>query len=289
MNLQRRAELVIVLIAAIWGTTFVTVKGALEDCSVILFLALRFTIAAVSLMIMLGRRVELNRKNIAGGCLTGALLITAYFLQTAGLKSITASESGFLTGFYIVLVPLFTAIVYKNVPGWREWLGVILAMSGIALMTLDSFHVDADQGAVLTLLSAAAFAAHILVLGYWTKKASMELLSVAQITTGAILCWAFLPFLEKPFIHQTPQLWFALIFTGIVATAFVFAAQTWAQKHTTSTRTALLFSLEPVFAAITGFAVAGERLTPKAVAGALLILTGILRIELKPTSVERNL
>lgn len=289
MSYQRRADLTIAIIAAIWGTTFVLVKGALEDCSVILFLALRFTTAAIALILMFGRRVQFDRRQIAGGIFTGVLLIAGYILQTAGLRSVTASESGFLTSFYIVLVPLFSAVVYKNVPGWREWLGVVLAIIGISLMTLDTFQVNASYGALLTLFGAVAFAMHILVLGYWSKRTSTELLSIMQITTGALICWTVLPFAETPSVQWTPRLLLVLGFTGVVATALVFAAQTWAQKHTTSTRTALIFSLEPVFAAITGYLVGGERFTAQAAVGALLILTGILRAELKPSPAHHNL
>jgi len=289
MKLQHRADLTIALIAAIWGTTFFIVKDALSDCSVILFLALRFTIAAVTLVLLLGRRIRFHRTHVAGGVLIGAILIAAYILQTQGIKTITASESGFLTSFYIVLVPLFTAIVYKTVPGWREWLGVSLAICGIALMTFTSFQMSVSFGTLLTLSGAVAFAAHILVLGHWSKRASMELLSVVQITTGAVLCWVMLPIMEKPTVQWTPKLWFALLFTGIVATALVFTAQTWAQQYTTSTRTALLFSLEPIFAAMTGYLAGGEQFTTQTVIGALLILTGILRVELKPSPAHHNL
>lgn len=289
MTLQARADLTLAVIAAIWGSTFVMVKGALEDSSVLLFLALRFSIGAVALILMFYRRIEITRQGVRSGILAGLFLILGYILQTAGLRHTTASKSGFLTGLYIVLVPLLGAIVYKNVPGWREWLGVGLAAAGMALMTLNGARLEIGRGDALTIACAFAFAAHILVLGHWSKQSSTELLSVLQITTGAVVCWICLPVLETPFIRWTPQLLIALAVTGLVATALVFAAQTWAQRHTTATRTALIFSLEPVFAAITAYLMAGERFTMQSLAGALLILTGILRVELKPPGRGHNL
>lgn len=289
MSTQARADLTLAVIAAIWGSTFVIVKGAIEDCSVMLFLALRFSIATAALFLIFFRRLKIDRRGIAGGVLAGVFLIAGYILQTAGLLWTTASKSGFLTGIYIVLVPLFSAFVYKNVPSWREWLGVGLAAAGMALITLDGQQMEIGQGDALTIASAVTFAAHILVLGHWSKQSSTELLSVAQIATGAVVCWILLPVIEIPAVKWTPRLLIALAITGLVATALVFAAQTWAQRHTTATRTALIFSLEPVFAAITGYLLAGERFTAQAFAGAVLILMGILRVELKPAAENHDL
>jgi drug/metabolite transporter (DMT)-like permease len=289
MTLRTRADLVLALIAAIWGSTFVIVKGALEDASVLLFLALRFTLAAAALALLFRQRLEWGRSTVFGGAFAGLFLIAGYILQTEGLRSTTASKSGFLTGLYIVLVPLLSAAVYRIVPEWREVLGVGIAAVGMALLTLDGPSLRIEYGDALTVLAAVAFAAHILLLGRIAKDGSTATLSLAQIVTGAAVCWMAIPMLEQPRIQWTPRLIVALLITGVIATAFVFAAQTWAQKHTTPTRTALLFALEPVFAAVTGILVAGERFTGRAALGALLILAGILRVEMKPHRGQQGL
>ncbi len=289
MSLRLRADLVLALIAAIWGSTFIVVKSALEDCSVLLFLALRFTLASAALALIFRTKLKAGRSTILGGMAAGLLLILGYILQTEGLRSTSASKSGFLTGMYIVLVPLLAAVVYKNVPGWREWTGVAMAATGMALMTLDGVSWEIVRGDALTLAAAAAFAGHIVLLGRLAREGPTAALSLAQIAAGAVVCWMALPFFETPRLSPTPRLWMALALTGIVATAFVFAAQTWAQRHTTPTRTALLFALEPVFAALTGFFFAGERLGTRAALGALLILAGIVRVEMKPTRASGNL
>ncbi len=283
MSLKLRADLLLAFIAAIWGSTFVVVKAALEDSSVVLFLALRFTLAAAALAILFRRRIWPDRISLRNGSTAGMFLIAGYVLQTTGLRYTTSAKSGFLTGLYIVLVPLLAAIVYKIVPGWREWTGIGLAAAGMALMTLDNVRLTPGRGELLTIACAFAFAAHILVLGHFARVNSTEILSFWQIAVGAGMCWIAVWLLEKPFVRWTPQLVGAIVLTGLVGTAFVFVAQTWAQKYTTPTRAALLFALEPVFAALTGVLMAGEALTGQAIAGSLLILTGIIRVELKPS------
>jgi drug/metabolite transporter (DMT)-like permease len=282
MTQRTRADLVLTLIAAIWGSTFVIVKGALEDASVLLFLALRFTLGTAALAFVFRRNLEWGRATVVGGALAGLFFIAGYIFQTEGLRFTTASKSGFLTGLYIVLVPLLSALVYRIVPGWREWLGVGMAAGGMTLMTLDGSSLRMGYGDALTLVAAVAFAAHILMLGRIAKDGSTATLSLTQVAAGAVVCWLAIPLLEPPRIVWTPRVITALLITGVIATAFVLAAQTWAQKHTTPTRTALLFALEPVFAAITAFLFAGERFTARAAVGAALILAGILRVEMKP-------
>ena len=278
---SRAADLALVLNTVIWGTTFVVVKQALNDCSVLLFLALRFSIAGIALAVIFGRGLKFSRRGMAGGILAGLFLIGGYILQTAGLLWTTASKSGFLTGLNVVLVPLLSAVVYKSVPGWREWSGVLLALAGMALMTLENLRFAMNRGDALTLACAVAFAFHPLVIARFAGSGT-KVISLVQIVTGAILAWALVPLLEQPFARWTPQLVGALAVTGLLATALVFTLQTWAQQYTTPTRVALIFAMEPVIAAATGVAVAGDRLAVHAWLGAALILAAILLVELKP-------
>ncbi len=293
MTVQVRAGIALAVIALIWGSTFVLVKRALEDCSVFLFLGLRFSIAAFALALMFRGRLRAPGRDCFAGFLTGLSLSAGYILQTLGLQSTTASKSGFLTGLYIVLVPLLAACVYRVVPGWREWLGIAMAATGMTLMTVDwdtiskwgggSAGLTFNQGDLLTVAGAVAFAVHLLLLGHYTGRVSVPVMSFAQIATSALVPLALLPAIEAPAIRWTPVLLAVLAVTGLLATALVFVLQTWAQRHLSPARTALILALEPVFALIFGFAVAGERLTALAGLGAVLILCGILRVEMKPS------
>ncbi|MCX6599239.1 MAG: DMT family transporter [Acidobacteria bacterium] len=293
MTVQLRASLALALIALIWGSTFVLVKRALEDCSVFLFLGLRFSIAAIALALTFRGRLRGSGRDYFAGFLTGLSLSAGYILQTVGLKSTTASKSGFLTGVYIVLVPLLAACVYRVVPGWREWLGIAMAATGMTLMTVDwdtisnwgggTAGLALHQGDLLTLAGAVAFAVHLVMVGHYAGRVSVPVLSFTQIATSALVPLALLPALETPSVRWTPELLAVLAVTGLLATALVFVLQTWAQCHLSPARTALILALEPVFALVFGFAVAGERLTAVAGLGAGLILGGIVRVEMKPS------
>lgn len=284
----RAADLALLLSTVIWGSTFVVVKQALEDCSVLLFLAFRFSIASLALAAICLPGVRFSRRDVRGGVLAGVFLIGGYILQTTGLLWTTVSKSGFLTGLNVVLVPLLSAIVYKSVPGWRGWTGALLALAGLALMTLENLQFAMNRGDALTVACAVAFAFHPLVIARFASG-STKMLSLVQFATGAIVAWMLVPLLEQPFVRWTPQLIVAVVVTGLLATALVFTLQTWAQQYTPPARVALIFAMEPVIAAATGVAVAGDRLAAHAWMGAALILAAILLVELKPLSVAGHL
>jgi len=280
-----RADLALAGIALIWGATFVMVKEALQDSSTLLFLALRFSLASVALALVF--RICYGgffsgRQTLKAGLLAGIFLFAGYLLQTFGLRYTTASKSAFLTGLSIVLVPLLGSAVCRTVPQTSEWLGVVTAMAGMGLLTLQGESIGIGFGDLLTLGCAVAFAAHILVVGHYSRKVGFEGLSLIQITTAASIALATFWWIEPPRVQWTPGLLAALGVTGLLATALAFTVQAWAQKHTTATHTALIFALEPVFAWVTSYVVAGERLSARAGLGAVLILGGIVLVEVKP-------
>jgi drug/metabolite transporter (DMT)-like permease len=280
------ADLALVSVALIWGATFVMVKKALGDISTVLFLALRFSVAAIVLWLTFrGRGAHFPRDlklELRAGAIVGVFLFAGYLLQTAGLKLTTASQAAFITGFNIVLVPLFAALVYRRTPQISELIGVAMAIAGTGLMTLRSARFDIGRGDLLVLGCALAFAFHILLLGHYARQMSFESLSLYQIATCAVLGLASFWWFETPRVVWSWAVVIALAVTSLLATALSFSVQSWAQQFTTPTRTALIFSLEPVFAWVTSFLVAREVLSPRAAAGAILILAGILTVELKP-------
>jgi len=281
-----RAELTIAAVSFVWGSTFVAVKGALEDVSTLLFIALRFVLAA-ALMGFFFQRTLFRRESWRGnagaaGVITGFLLFLGYALQTAGLRYTTASKSAFITGLYIVVVPLIVSCVKRSRPRPLEWAGVGLAFGGTALLTSGSGTFHLNGGDILTVGCAVAFAAHMVAVEHFTQRLNYKLLSILQV--GAVGVFAALTFgwAEKPFLVATPRLIMALAITAVFATAISFALYTWAQGHTTATRAALIFSLEPVFAGLVAWIWAGEAWTGRALFGAALILAGIMAVELKP-------
>lgn len=283
-----RADLALVLVCLVWGSTFILVKGALEQVSTLLFLTIRFAAASVALAIVFRAREEKGSwshvQELRAGAIVGLCLFTGYCLQTSGLRYTTAAKAGFITGFYIPLVPLIGAIIYRRMPYWSEALGMILATAGMALLTMPSFGLSIGRGDLLVLGSTVAYALHILALGYFARFVSHRKLALYQISTGAILGALTFWWLETPNWHFTGEVLLALVVTSLLATAFAFSIQSWAQQFTTPTRTALIFSMEPVFAWAASFLIAGETLSGRALIGAGLILSGIVLAELKPAS-----
>jgi len=281
-----QADSALALVALIWGATFVVVKQAITQISALYFLSLRFSLASLCLLILFLpalRRLP-GRQLIAGlrgGFITGLFLWSGYVLQTFGLRYTSAGNAGFLTGLYIVLVPVIGAVVYRQTPSSRELFGLTLAAAGMLTMTLPGAGTgfSINFGDLLTIACAVAFAFHLLVLGYFSKRESVEAVAVGQIACAALLSTLSLV-VEKPVAHWSTAVVLAIVITATFATALAFALQTWGQKHTTPTRTALIFALEPVFALATALAF-GEPLRWLAIFGGALILAGILAVELR--------
>ena len=283
-----QADLALALVAAVWGTTFVVVKQALNEVSTLYFLTLRFTLASVCMLLLFWpafRRANTKdlRLGLQSGALAGIFLWLGYVLQSFGLKYTAAGKSGFLTGLYIVLVPLLSAALFRRWPQPRELLGVLAATAGIVALSLPSLSggIAFNRGDILTVGCAVAFAVHLLLLGHFSQSGNVQAVALGQIACAAFLSVVSLG-LEPPRANWSPGVVFAIVLTAVFATALAFALQTWGQKYTTVTRTALIFALEPVIALATAVAIGGERLTTSAFAGGALILAGILIVELKP-------
>ena len=284
---RRRADAALALNTVIWGATFVLVKSALGGISPVLFLVFRFVLATVALCALfrgsLARFVN-GRTALRGGVLGGLFLFAGYFFQTQGLRLTTAPKSAFITGLTTVMVPLVAALVYQVRPQASEWAGVLIATLGMGLMTLQGPIGSIGRGDLLTFFCTLAFAAHIVTVGHFSQLVSFEILSVAQVGAAGVAALALLPWVEAPRVQWQPLVVWAIIITGLLCTALAYTIQAWAQRYTTSTRTALIYALEPVVAWATSFLVAGEGLPPRAAAGALLILGGVLLVEMKPLS-----
>lgn len=292
-----QADLALAFVALLWGSTFVVVKSALSEISTVYFLAIRFWAASLCMALlfikpfrMAGARAVWS--GLRGGAVAGIFLWSGYILQTYGLKYTSAGKSGFITGLYIVLVPLIGAAVYRKWPHISEIIGILIATAGMGLMlapsarnfdfNLRQFRLDQfNFGDLLTIACAVAFAGHLVVLGYYSRRERFEAVALGQILCAAVLSTVALP-AEPPRVSWSSGVVFALVLTSIFATAIAFAIQTWGQQYTSATRTALIFALEPVFALATAVAFGGERLTTGMLAGGALILAGILLVELKP-------
>jgi drug/metabolite transporter (DMT)-like permease len=284
VNRRRAAEAALTGNVIIWGATFVLVKTALSDVSPLLFLALRFSLATVALLATFrGAALPWRSWKTAGaGALAGVFLFSGYVFQTMGLRLTTAPRSAFITGLTSVAVPLLAALVYRVKPRVSEVVGVLIATVGLALMTLPNGFGPIGLGDVLTVCCALGFAAHIVTLGHFSEKMNYELLAVTQIAISGILAWAMFSWIETPRITWRPAVVWAILITGLLATALAFTVMAWAQRYTSPARTALIFMLEPVVAWITSYLLVGEGLSGRGAAGAAMILGGVALVELKP-------
>ena len=287
-----RAELAIVTVAFIWGASFVTVKAALRDASPLVFLGLRFSLGVLLLLALFRLRPGALRdfpRHWRGGVLCGGLLFLGYALQTIGLETTAASKSAFLTGLYIVFTPLLGSLLRGAMPRAVEWMATALAFAGTGLLTLEpAAGLHLQRGDLLTVGAAALFALHMLSVERFSTVHNHESLTLWQVLGVAVFCLAGCGVVETPRLTWTPMLAGALVGTAALGTAVSFALYTWAQARTTATRAALMFSLEPVFAALTGLVWAGERWTGRTVGGASLILGAILLVEMKPFARESH-
>ena len=280
MSVRAKAELVLVAITAIWGTTFVVVKEALADASPMVFIAIRFSLAGLLLALVLGRGVRgLGREVLAAGLLQGVFLFGGYALQTWGLVFTTPTKSAFITGFSVVLVPLILAA--GGAPLRLPSLAAALAgLAGLYVLLAPSASGGVNPGDLLTLGGAVAFAFQIVLVGRYAERLPLRAVVPVQIVAVGLLAALSLPVSGRIHLVWTPGLLGAFAVTSVFATAFAFSGQNWAQQYTPASHTALIFALEPVFAAITSRFVAGERMGARFLAGCVLILGGMVISEL---------
>lgn len=284
------ADFTLLFVTIVWGSTFVLVQNAICSLRPFSFNGIRFFIAAVVLILWLvffeRKQLRLlNKKLVFTGMFIGFWLFLGYATQTVGLLYTTSSKAGFITGLSVVLVPLFSMILLKQTLSKNAIFGVIIATLGLFLLTatdISGFNI----GDVLVLICALSFALHIIFTGKFTDQFPTLLLTIIQLTTVSLLSISssllfedFRASLQSNVLFSS-KVFIALFITSVFATALAFLAQTNFQKFTTTTRVALIFAMEPVFAAITGFIWAHDRLTLTAIFGCILIFLGMIFAEM---------
>lgn len=276
---RKKAEALLVSITFIWGSTFVIVKGALTDASPLAFLAVRFVLAGLLLFVVLGRRRRLSRAAILPGLVLGVFLFAGYLCQTYGLLYTTPSKSAFITGSSVILVPIILALRGVRMRG-ANFAGALLGAAGLYFLVLPSGFTDVNLGDVLTLVGACSFAIHIVLVSIYTRRHAFQDLVPVQVLAVGVLALMALPADRNFRFHWTLGLGAAIVVTAVFATGFAFSVQNWAQQYTPPAHTALIFALEPVFAALTSLVALGERLGAEALLGSGLVLVGMIVSEL---------
>jgi len=246
------------------------------------FLSLRFALAAVMLFVLFGRRLRaLHPRMFGAGMAIGLFLFGGYAFQTVGLQYTSASKAGFITGLSVVIVPCLSGLLIKRMPERQALLGVALATVGMALLTLER-DLSPSRGDLIVLGCAFCFALHIMAVSLFAPRTDALALTFVQITVVAVLS-GLVTLATTGWRWPVPsEVFYAAVFTGVLATGLAFAIQNNVQKWTSATHTALIFATEPVFAALFGYFLAGEHLTKAGIVGCGLILLGMIVAELQP-------
>lgn len=274
------ATLALLAMTACWGSTFFLIKDLLDRVPTLDFLAVRFAIAAAAMLLVAPKAIaRLSPAVRRHAVVLGLLYGLAQILQTAGLAHTPASVSGFITGMYVVCTPLFAAWILRTRIGPLTWAAVALATVGLGVLTLGGFSLG--YGEAITLVAAMLYALHIVGLGAWSTTRDAVGMSILQITVIATICFvATVP--DGIVLPDNGRDWLSLLYMAIFAAALAMLGQTWAQAHLPPTRSAIIMSMEPVFAATFAVALGGEDVTSRLLIGGAMVLTAMLVVELAP-------
>jgi len=284
MNARHQLQLklapwALLTVSAAWGLSFVVMKSAIERQSVNNFLFTRFVLAVVVMILIRPQVVKhFDKDLLLRGFGAGFLLGGGYIFQTIGLANTGAAITGFVTGLYVILTPLFAAVIFKERVSQATWLYVFMATVGLALLSLKGWSVG--FGELMVFFSAIAFAAHITALSKWSAGRDVYAMTITQLMMCAMITGVASAF-EGYSLPPDNGVWGVVIFTAVFATAIAFIVQTWSQAHMSATKVAVILTMEVVFAAIFAIIFAGERLTLQAALGGVLVVTAMYLIVLK--------
>lgn len=275
------ATVALLAMTASWGSTFFLIKDLLDRVPTLDFLAVRFAVASVAMLLVAPRALgRLSKESRRHAVVLGVLYGAAQILQTAGLAHTPASVSGFVTGMYVVLTPIFAALLLRTRITGLTWAAVALATGGLWVLTMQG-QFALGYGESITLVSAALYALHIVGLGAWSRPQEALGMSIVQLMVITAICFvATVP--DGIVLPPTPGDWLSLLYMALVAGAGALFVQTWAQAHLPPTRSAIIMSMEPVFAALFAVSLGDEHVTTRLLLGGLLVLSAMLLVELAP-------
>ena len=274
---MKLSDTALLVVAFVWGLTFVMVKESLSFISPFKFLFFRFLLSFIFLLVISAKKLRnLNTNIMKYGMIIGIFLFCGYGFQTVGLQYTTPANAGFITGLSVVMVPFLEVIILRKKPGSYSFVGVLCAAVGLFFLSFEKLQMN--YGDFLILLCAFSFALHIVMVGKYAPLHDPVLLTVIQI--GMVAFLSFFLSIHQESVINTVVLE-ALLVTSIFATVMAFLVQNMAQRHTPPTRTAVIFAMEPVFAALCSFILIHEVFTLRKIAGCLLILVGMIIAEAK--------
>lgn len=286
---SKAPQLALILITVIWGGSFITVQYGLNFASPMFFVGCRF--AAAMLFVSLFSWKDLNSvslKEIAAGALIGLVIAIGYGTQTIGLKTISSSESAFLTALYVPLVPILLWLLFRKTPQIMTWCGAILAFLGLVFSTGNGFgQIQLNFGQLITILGSIAIALEIILIGFFAGKVNVRRVTVIQLGFASLFAFCMMPLVGETWnpVFSWPLL---SILCGLgCASAVIQLVMNWAQREVDPSQAAIIYSGEPVWAALIG-RIAGERLGLIAILGGALVVLGVIVSEWKPKFLKKN-
>ena len=273
-----RHDALLVLVTLIWGSTFLIVKNAVRLSGPFTYLTLSYGVGSLTLAIIFHKRLmHITRAELLSGLVLGMILFTGYALQTIGLQYTTVSKAGFITGLSVPLVPVFAFLLLRQRPTQGAIVGFVLSLTGLFLLSFnDKFNLAFGLGEMLILGAAFAFALHIVNVSKFAPHVDAINLAIVQLTLISLLSLIVMPIAREPFVMPSLAVWGSVLFMGVVDVAFTLSAMIWVQQIVSGTRAALIYALEPMWAALFGFVLAGDKLSLLAWIGCGLILTGMI-------------
>jgi drug/metabolite transporter (DMT)-like permease len=282
------ATAALILVTAVWGVTFVQVQDAVAIYPLFAFLAIRYLIATAALAPPAARRLRgLGRDGLVAGSVLGVLIAIGIGLQTAGLERTTVTNTGFITGLYVLFTPLLGLALFRTPIPRELWAAVALALLGLAL--LSGVPQGSGTGDLLVLLSTVAQALQIVMVERYANRFDVFALTFVEVAAACAVFGAIAIALGDLSVPHGSTVWAALIVTGLFAVAFAMLVQIWAQRQVSATRIAIIFSLETVFAGIAGYLLADERIGLLGFAGCAAIFAGIVIAEPAAAATLRRL
>lgn len=273
-----RHDALLALITLIWGSTFLIVKNAVSLSGPFTYLTLSYGVGSLTLALIFHKRLRhITRTELLSGLVLGMILFTAYALQTTGLQYTTVSKAGFITGLYVPLVPVFAYLLLRQKPTQGAIVGFVLSLTGLFLLSFnDKFYFVFGFGEILILGAAIAFALHVVNVSKFAPKVDGINLAIVQLTLISLLSCIATPIAHEPFVMPPLVVWGSVLFMGVVDVAFTLSAMIWVQQLVSGTRAALIYALEPMWAALFGFVLVGDKLSLLAYIGCGFILAGMI-------------
>lgn len=295
MSKRLKADLTLLAVAAIWGSAFVAQRLGNEQVGPFTFNGIRFPIGSLALLPVIGWRrrtgagTKMGRAELRAGIILGVLLFGGASLQQLGLVQTTAGKGGFITGLYVVIVPLLLALIWRERVRWNNWLGAVLAVGGLFLLSLSGQEVlRLAPGDGWVLAGAFLWALHVIAVGRFAPGHDPLRLALVQYAVCGLLSGGAALVLEWKTWDKLSAAIPAILYAGVLSTGVAYTGQVVAQRHAPPADAAIVMSMEAVFAALAGWLILSERLTGQQLIGCGLVLGGMLLAQISALVPERN-